>query len=184
MTRITAVSPALSGRKEQRPTQEDATSLDIEVDVVVTRILAAPPVLVWRAWTEAKRVSAWWGPQGCEVSDCEIDLRVGGVFRLNLRAPDGTVHPCAGIFREVRAPEHLVLEGVTAEGAAGAGSACGAGLPLGSVVTVTFQAAGDQTRLTLHTRFPNAAARRAAEASGYKEGWPQSFDRLAEELAV
>ena len=68
-------------------------------------------------------------------------------------------------------------------GAAGDGSACGAGLPPGAIVTLLLQAAGDQTQLTLHTRFPSAAARRAAEASGYKEGWPQCFDRLAEEIA-
>lgn len=183
MTRIVAVSPALSGRKEQRQAPDSSASLNVETDLVVTRVLPAPPALVWRAWTEPERVTAWWGPDGCSVSDCEIEVRVGGVFRLKLSAPDGTVYPCAGVFREVEAPKRLVLEGTAATTAVG-GSACGAGLPPGAVVTVLFQAAGDQTRLTLHTRFPSAAARRVAEASGYKEGWPQSFDRLAGELAT
>ena len=149
-----------------------ATSADREV--VVTRVLDAPRALVWRVWTEPAHVAAWWGPTGCTSTDCEIDLRVGGAFRLTMRGPDGAVHPCSGIFREIVPPERIVYEGE-----AGERDPCGAGLPSRAVVTVTFEDDGGRTRLTVHTRFETAAASLAASEVGYSAGWSESVERLA-----
>ncbi|MCG8445877.1 MAG: SRPBCC family protein [Hyphomicrobiales bacterium] len=147
--------------------------------IVLTRILNAPRALVWKAWTTPVHIVRWWGPKGFQSTDCEIDLRVGGTFRLAMHGPDGTVYPCCGVFTEITPPERLVYEGD-----AHREEACGAGLPPRARVTVTFDEEGGKTRLTLETRFDSVAACRAAEESGVVPGWNDTFDRLAGELAT
>lgn len=56
-------------------------------EIVVTRIIDAPPALVWRAWTEPELFKRWWGPKDYSSPVCEIDLRVGGKYLFCMRAP-------------------------------------------------------------------------------------------------
>ena len=55
------------------------------LDLVLQRDLPIPPDAVWRAWTEPERIAQWWGKRGWStpVSSVELDVRPGGVFRLN-----------------------------------------------------------------------------------------------------
>jgi uncharacterized protein (TIGR02246 family) len=152
----------------------EATADALDAELIVTRILDAPRALVWRAWTEPEHVARWWGPRGFESSGCQVDLRVGGSFRLGIRGPDGVVHPCVGVFREIVPLERLVLDGEPDDR-----HGCGAGLPPRARVTVTFQDVGAKTKLTLHTRFASADSRRTAAEAGYFEGWTECQDRLA-----
>jgi len=55
-------------------------------------------------------VRKWWGPGGNDpVSRAELDLRVGGRFRIVFGGPDGKAHECAGIYREVVPNRKLVF---------------------------------------------------------------------------
>lgn len=141
--------------------------------IVFTRLIEAPRELVWQAWTRAEHVERWWGPPGCENSGCEIDLKVGGTFRLTMHTPDGGVYPCEGRFREVLPPERLVLEGND-----NVGHPCGAGLPPGALVILTLKEVENATALTLETRFVTQDARRAANEAGYSASWPPCLERL------
>lgn len=145
-------------------------------EVVITRVLDAPRALVFKAWTDPRHVERWWGPNGFTSFGCEIDLRPGGVFRLHMRGPDGSVHPCRGVFQEIVEPERLVLASTAEDG-----SACGAGLPPRSTVTVRFDERDGRTTLTLVTRFASAADREAAIGCGVEPGWASCLERLAEE---
>ena len=147
--------------------------------IVLTRILNAPRTLVWKAWTEPEHIMRWWGPKGFQSTDCEVDLRVGGMFRLAMHGPDGTVYPCAGVFVEIVPPERLVYEGDAERE-----DACGAGLPPRARITVTFDEEDGKTRLTLETCFDSVAAYEAAKESGVVPGWNDTIDRLADELAT
>jgi uncharacterized protein YndB with AHSA1/START domain len=151
------------------------TELD-ERTIVITRVFDAPRELVFKAWTDPKHVAQWWGPKGFENTTCEMNLRVGGSFRLWMRGPDGTMYPCEGVFREVVVPERIVYAGPAR------GDACGAGLPPNAVVTVTFDEDDGETTMTIHTRLQSAADREAAVKMGFRAGWTDSFDRLAEYL--
>lgn len=142
-----------------------------------SRTFDAPRALVWQAWTDPKHIEQWWGPNGFTGKSCTIDLRAGGHFDLTLCAPDGTSYPCRGMFHEIVEPERIVYDGEVAEG-----HPCGAGLPPHSRVTVTFAERNRQTTLTLHTRFMSAAQREAAVQAGYRLGWEDSLQRLAENL--
>lgn len=57
-------------------------------ELVITRTFDAPRALVWQAWTDPEHVKRWWGPQGFHNETCIADLRVGGGFRLAMRAEE------------------------------------------------------------------------------------------------
>jgi uncharacterized protein YndB with AHSA1/START domain len=57
-------------------------------DILLTRTLAAPVEVVWRAWTDPDVLTRWWGPIGFTSHSATIDLRPGGRFIWNMRAPE------------------------------------------------------------------------------------------------
>lgn len=155
-----------------------ALSLDADRAIVMSRVFDAPRDLVFDAWTHPDHVAEWWGPAGFENTRVDIDLKVGGAFRIYMRAPDASVHVCAGVFLEIVRPERLVYEGDAA-----CDHPCGAGLPPKARVTVTFEeAAGDATRLIIDTRFLTSDARVAARAEGFSTSWLEGLERLAQHL--
>ena len=46
--------------------------------LIITRVFDAPRELVWKAFTDPKRMNEWWGPKGFTVEHSKMDLRVGG----------------------------------------------------------------------------------------------------------
>jgi uncharacterized protein YndB with AHSA1/START domain len=87
---------------------EPTWSLDREV--VLTRVFDAPRELVYRAWTDPEQLPRWFGPKGFSVTTYAIDLRVGGVWRFDMTAPDGTRYPNRMTFLEMKEPELLVFD--------------------------------------------------------------------------
>jgi len=144
----------------------------------IVRSFDAPRALVWQAWTDPEHIRQWWGPAGFDCPRCESELRAGGGFRLDLRAPDGNVYPCIGTFSEIVEHERIVYEGEAAEG-----HPCGAGIPPRATVTVSFADHGGKTRLTLHTRFASAERKQAAADARFVVSWEESLQRLAEHIA-
>jgi uncharacterized protein YndB with AHSA1/START domain len=88
-------------------------------ELIITRTFNAPRALVWQAWTDPEHIMQWWGPAGFNNETCTSDLRVGGSFQLEMRAPDGNVYPCVGTFREIVNHERIVYDGEAAEGRRG-----------------------------------------------------------------
>ncbi len=76
---------------------------------MITRTFDSPRELVFKAWTDPKHVTQWWGPHGFTNPVCELDVRPGGAIRIHMRGPDGTVYPMTGTFHEVVEPERLVF---------------------------------------------------------------------------
>jgi len=78
--------------------------------LTLTREYAAPPERVWQAWTDAKALKQWWAPSKDEpCSLAEVDVRVGGRFRICFGGADGNEHECAGVYKEVVKPRKLVF---------------------------------------------------------------------------
>jgi uncharacterized protein YndB with AHSA1/START domain len=142
-------------------------------ELVISRVFDAPRELVWQAWTDPRHIMQWWGPQGFHNESCSADLRVGGNFRLAMRAPDGNVYPCIGTFREITEPERIVYEGEAAEG-----HPCGAGIPPRATVTISFAEQNGKTRLTLHTRFASPEHKQAAAEARFVVSWEEALGRL------
>src|SRR5262249_51243119 len=88
----------------------EEASLKHKPSLTLTREYAAPPESVWRAWTDAKALKQWWGPTpGEKVSVAEVDVRVGGRYRICFGGADGNEHECAGVYKEVTKPKKLVF---------------------------------------------------------------------------
>jgi uncharacterized protein YndB with AHSA1/START domain len=146
-------------------------------ELVITRTFDAPRSLVWAAWTNPKHIMQWWGPQGFSNSSCELDLRVGGSFHLNMCAPDGNCYPCKGTYREIVEQERIVFDSEADDS-----HPCGAGLPPRSLVTITFAENNNRTTLTIHTVFESEARREAAVQARFNTSWAESLERLAVSL--
>jgi uncharacterized protein YndB with AHSA1/START domain len=151
--------------------------------LVVTRLYDAPRELVWKAWTEAERLMRWWAPQGCTTPFCKVDLRVGGLFRYCMRMPEGRDIWGRGVYREIVAPARLVYTDSFADADGNAVPPAYYGMsashPAESLVTVTFEAQGGKTRLTLRHAIPMAVE----ERKGVEQGWGEMLERLAADLA-
>ncbi|MFT4172622.1 MAG: SRPBCC domain-containing protein [Rhodocyclaceae bacterium] len=147
-------------------------------EIILSRELDAPRTLVFEAWSRPEHIVHWWGPHGFTNGHCEVDLRAGGRFRLDMTGPDGNRYRCEGIYEEVSRPERIVYRGMADDR-----HPCGAGLPPHSRVTVSFdELPQGRTRLTVLARLPNAEARAATIGGGFEAGWRDSFERLDQHL--
>jgi uncharacterized protein YndB with AHSA1/START domain len=142
----------------------------IERALTITRLIAAPRLLVFKAWTDPVHVARWWGPKGFTNPVCEMDVRPGGALRIVMQGPDGSRYPMIGRFREIVAPERLVFTNI-AVGQAGE--------PLiDGLTTVTFEDQDGKTKLTLTTRAIAKLPLANKMIDGMEAGWTQSLDRL------
>jgi uncharacterized protein YndB with AHSA1/START domain len=159
-------------------------------EFVITRVFDAPRELVFRAWTDPRHMARWWGPRDFTNPVCELDARPGGAHRIVMRSPDGIEFPCKGVYREVSAPARIVMTLDCSEhpdfwhDLVNPNRRKDDANPAGEMLsTITFEDLGGGTRLTVRTRFGSAAIRDAMLKLGMTEGWSQSLDRLAAELA-
>jgi uncharacterized protein YndB with AHSA1/START domain len=142
--------------------------------LVIERIFDAPRSLVFKAWTEPQHLVRWYGPRGFTTPSYNMDLRPGGVWRACMLSPEGREYWVHGVFREIVEPERLVFTYAHESGHENEVGTPGHE----TVVTVTFAADGDKTRLTLHQAiFESFAARDA-----HRGGWSGALDCLAEYL--
>ncbi|MDQ8755780.1 SRPBCC family protein [Sphingosinicella sp. LHD-64] len=156
-----------------------------QIDLVLERTLNAPRDLVWKAWTDPEHLKRWFAPKPYEISEMELDLRPGGIFRLRMVGPDGfdTGHGNPGCVLEVVEGEKLVWTNALSPEyrPAEMGEGCES-FPMTAVIT--FADAGDgktfYRAVALHR---NAADRETHEKMGFQEGWGLCADQL-EELAA
>ncbi|HEY5347751.1 MAG TPA: SRPBCC family protein [Rhizomicrobium sp.] len=150
-------------------TNEPALSKD--TPLILTRLIDAPRALVFKAWTDPRHLARWWGPKDFTAPRCEADARPGGILRVDMRGPDGTIYPMSAIFDEIVAPERIVFTG-------GASDAKGE-LLFNIRTTVTLTEQEGKTLLTLEARVLMAGPQAAASLAGARQGWTQSLERLA-----
>jgi uncharacterized protein YndB with AHSA1/START domain len=137
------------------------------VTLQLRRTFHAPRERVFRAWTSAEELKRWHAPPSHTTSLAEIDLRVGGKYRIHMRAPDGAEHRAVGVYREIDPPKKLVFTWTWEGGEMG-----------DTLVTVEFRDRGATTELVLtHELFPNDEAR-----DQHAVGWNAVLDNLAQSL--
>ena len=135
------------------------------VTLRLTRVFAAPRERVFRAWTDPEALKRWSGPGDLVAPLAEVDLRVGGRYRIHMRAPDGTVHKVTGLYQVVEQPGRLVYTWFW-ETWPEIGE---------TLVTVEFRDRGNETEVALtHERFPNDEVR-----DSHEKGWTGALEKLA-----
>lgn len=153
----------------KNPTTAERTS---ERELVVRRTVHGPASLVFEAWTKPELFQRWWVPKsfGLTLLSCELDVRVGGQYRLVFRHGDSTM-AFFGTYREVSPPTRLVW--TNEEGEDGV-----------TVTTVTFDEKDGKTSLVVHDLYPSKEALDAAIASGSTGGMPEQLEQLEALLAT
>jgi uncharacterized protein YndB with AHSA1/START domain len=138
-----------------------------DVELVVTRTVNAPAHLVFEAWTNPELFRRWWVPKsyGLNLVGCEMDVRVGGQYRLAF-LHEGSTMEFFGTYLEVTPSSRLVW--TNEEGGDDQ-----------TVTTVTFDDIGGKTRLVVHDRYPS----KEAVDTGSTGALPESLDQLDELLA-
>jgi uncharacterized protein YndB with AHSA1/START domain len=141
-------------------------------ELVVSRTINGQARLVFEAWTSPELFRRWWVPKSAPVSllSCEMDVRVGGKYRLVFSFGSQTME-FFGKYLEVTPCSRLVW--TNDEG----------GEDAAAVTTVTFEERDGKTLLTMHDLHPSKEALDAAIASGSTDGTPESWDQL-DELVV
>jgi uncharacterized protein YndB with AHSA1/START domain len=163
-----------AGSSPQPSPMKSRTSVErkSEREIVVTRTIDAPPRIVFEAWTRAELFQRWWVPKslGLTLLSCELDVRVGGAYRLVFRHP-AAAEPMAfhGRYLEVIPPSRLVWTNEEAGGP-------------GQVTTVTFEERAGKTLLVMRDLYPSKEA--LDEGSGSTDAIDETFNQLDELLAA
>jgi uncharacterized protein YndB with AHSA1/START domain len=134
------------------------------ITLLVRKMIRATPERLFDAWTRPEELRNWWGPTSVTCIGAEIDLRVGGRYRIANQFPDGKVLWIGGEYELIERPGRLVFSWQLES-------------PAASVerVTVTFAARGESTEVTVtHERIGSPATRNLHE-----QGWLGCLDGLA-----
>ena len=137
----------------------------------LTRVLPAPPSVVFGVVSGASELAKWWGPKGFTTPDLDFDPRVGESFRIEMQPPEGDRFHLTGEFREVDPPARLAFtfmwEPPDPE-------------DVETLVVLAFRDLGDSTEVSF-TQGPFKTEERLAL---HRDGWSDSFDKLERLLAA
>jgi uncharacterized protein YndB with AHSA1/START domain len=137
------------------------------VTLVVRKTIRASVERLYTAWTDPAQLKLWWGPRGVRCTAAEIDLRIGGRYRIANQFPDGKILWITGKFESIEPPRKLVY---TWQLEAQADSF--------ERVTVQFEPRGDETEVIVtHELIPNETLR-----DMHQQGWIGCLDGLASYL--
>lgn len=153
-----------------------------KLDLVIERTLDAPIDLVWEAYTNPEHIKRWFAPRPYQITECELDLKPGGVFRIRMTGPDGfdTGHGVPGCVLEVSEREKLAWTSALGPGYRPneAGEGCDS-FPFTAVVTFA-DAGGGKTAYKAVAMHKDSADRETHEKMGFQEGWGTVADQLGE----
>ena len=161
----------MDARRESEPTpMKNRTTVErkSERELVVTRTFNGPARIVFEAWTKPELFRRWWVPKsmGMSLRSCEMDVRVGGKYRLEFE-PDAVAF--FGTYKEVTPHSRLVWTNEESDD--------------GSVTTVTFAETGGKTLLVMHELHPSKEALDAA-GTGAADAMGETFGQLDELLVA
>ena len=142
-----------------------------ERELVVTRTFNGPARIVFEAWTKPELFKRWWVPKsmGMSLLSCEMDVRVGGRYRLEFAHESSTSMAFFGTYIEVTPHSRLVWTNEESED--------------GAVTTVTFDEKGGKTLLVMHELYPSKAALDAA-GTGAADAMVETFAQLDDLLVT
>ena len=156
-----------AGESETAVKNPTTTERRSDRELVVTRTFDAPARFVFDAWTKPELLKRWWVPKsiGMTMVSCEMDVRVGGTYRLVFEHPDFP-GPMAffGKYLDVTPPSRLVWTNDEGDAA--------------TITTATFEEKDGRTTIVVHDRYPSKEALDEAIASGSTGAMPEQLEQL------
>jgi uncharacterized protein YndB with AHSA1/START domain len=145
--------------------------------LVLTRLIAAPPANLYRAWTEPALMKQWFAPLPWTTPHAEVDVRPGGSSLVVMRDPDGTEFPNRGVYLDVQPNRRIVFTDAYVRAWEPSAK------PFMTVVLSFAEEAGG-TLYTARVHHWTAEDRKTHEAMGFHQGWGQCADQLASLMAT
>src|SRR5579859_5619332 len=146
-----------------------AQSATADREIVISQVINAPREVVFQAFIEVRHVSRWWGPDGFTTTTRSFEFRVGGEWDFVMHGPDGTDYQEFITWREIVRPARIALLHGEFRGDPNAFDS-----------VLTFEPAGEQTRIRMRTVFPTRELRdEAVEKYHAIEGGQQTLSNLA-----
>jgi uncharacterized protein YndB with AHSA1/START domain len=139
-----------------------------EREVIISRTINAPVRIVYDAWTNADLFSKWWVPKSVPMTllSCEMDVRVGGTYRLNFKHAGGEM-AFFGTYLEVTPNSRIVW--TNEEGG-----------PDSPITTVTFEDQSGKTLVVVSERHSTKESLDEALATSLADGMTEQFNQLDE----
>lgn len=144
---------------------------DPKLDLILERVVDVPRELVWAAWTKPEHIVHWFAPKPWTTTDCEIDLRPGGILSFTMRSPEGKDFPNIGCVLEVVPQERLVWTDALLPGYRPSAK------PFFTAI-IALEKQGKGTRYTATAIHRDEAGRKQHEEMDFYEGWGQCLDQL------
>jgi uncharacterized protein YndB with AHSA1/START domain len=134
-----------------------------------SRVIDAPPARVFKAIADPTHLTRWFGPDGFTSTFHEFDFRPGGLWRVDLHAPDGKNYPNEYVFLDIVEPKRVVIEHLSQDGSHH------------FVLTITLDREGDGTRVGWRQVF-DTREHRDKVAGFVLPANEQNLDRLQAEV--
>jgi uncharacterized protein YndB with AHSA1/START domain len=151
-----------------------AFAVDPKIDFVLERFIDAPRHLVWEALTKPEHLKEWYMPKAWgAVSHCEMDVRPGGIFRIDIATADGQEVPNLGCFLEAVPLERLSWTSMLFPGYR---PAVFDDIPITAIVTV--ETVGSGTRYVFTALHRDEADFEKNRTSGWQQGTEIAVDQL------
>ncbi len=144
---------------------------DPETDLILEKTLAAPRAAIWTCWTTPEHLPQFFVPKPHRVTECEIDLRVGGRFDTVFEV-EGQEMRNRGVWLEIVEGRKLVFTDAYSEGWKPAAD------PFLTAILLLEDSGDGGTRYTAIARHRSAEARKRHEEMGFHEGWGVVADQL------
>lgn len=141
-------------------------------ELVLTRLIDAPPEKLYRCWTEPALLKQWFAPKPYETPIVEVDVRRGGSALFVMRGPDGQDMPNRGVYLDVVPNERLVSTDAFTEAWQPSAK------PFMTLI-LTFEKKDGKTLYTARVRHWTVEDREMHEKMGFHQGWGICTDQLA-----
>jgi uncharacterized protein YndB with AHSA1/START domain len=142
-------------------------------ELSLTRVIAASPDKLYKAWTTPELLKQWFAPAPYSVPEAILDVRPGGSNLVIMRGPEGPDFPNRGVYLDIVENRKIVFTDAFTS----------AWVPSEKpfmTATITFEDIGNgQTRYTAHVLHWSVEDREMHEKMGFHEGWGKCADQLA-----
>ena len=153
-------------------------TIDPKTDFVLERFIDAPKHLVWDALTKPEHLKEWYMPKAWgSVANCELDVRPGGMFSIDIATGDGQVIPNLGCFLEVVPMERLIWTSMLFPGYR---PAVFDDIPITAIITM--ETVGSGTRYVFTALHRDEADFEKDKESGWAQGTEIAVDQLVDHV--